>query len=51
MVDVEFEPTTQKTHVPADDAISKVIGWGHRMPLAGLPIDQVLGEYSLPLPS
>ena len=32
---------------PADDAICKVIGWGHRVPPACLPIEQVLGEYSL----
>ena len=31
--------------------ICKVIGWGHRVPPAGLPIEQVLGEYSLSLPS
>ena len=36
---------------PADDAICKVIGCGHRVPPAGLPIEQVLGEYSLSLPS
>ena len=29
---------------PADDAVCKVIGWGHRVPPAGLPIEQVLGE-------
>ena len=29
----------------------KVIGRGHRVPPAGLPIEQVLGEYSLSLPS
>ena len=36
-----------------DDAICKVIRsrWGHRVPPAGLPIEQVLGEYSLCLPS
>ena len=36
-----------KTRSHADDAICKVIGWGHRLPPAGLPIEQVLGEYSL----
>ena len=51
MGDVGFEPTTQKPHRPADDAICKVIGWGHRVPPAGLPTEQVLGEYSLSLPS
>ena len=25
--------------------------WGHRVPPAGLPIEQVLGEYSLSFPS
>ena len=25
--------------------------WGHRVPPAGSPIEQVLGEYSLSLPS
>ena len=51
MVDVGLEPTTQKAHGPADDAICKVIGWGHRVPPASLPIEQVLGEYSLYFPS
>ena len=23
----------------------KVVGWAHRVPPAGLPIEQVLGEY------
>ena len=38
---------------PISEAIRgcKVIGWGHRVPPAGLPIEQVLGEYSLSLPS
>ena len=30
--------------------IRKVVGWRHRVPPAGLPIEQVLGEYSLSLP-
>ena len=34
-----------------DDAMCKVIGWGHRVPPAGLPNEQVFGEYSLSLPS
>ena len=29
----------------------KIIGLGHSVPPAGLPIEQVLGEYSLSLPS
>ena len=32
---------------PADDARCEVIGGGHRVPPAGLPIEQVFGEYSL----
>ena len=51
MVDVGFEPTTQKDHCPADDAICKVVGGGHRVPPAGLPIEQILGEYSISFPS
>ena len=31
---------------PADDAIFRVIGWEHSVSLAGLPIEQVLDEYS-----
>ena len=34
-----------------DDAICKAIVWGHRVSPAGLPIEQVVGEYSLSLPS
>ena len=29
------------------DATCKIKGGGHRVPPAGLPIEQVLGEYSL----
>ena len=32
---------------PADDATYEVKDGGHRVPPAGLPIEQVLGEYSL----
>ena len=35
----------------ADDATSEIKGGGHRVPPAGLPIEQVPGEYSLPFPS
>ena len=31
----------------ADDATSEIKGGGHRVPPAGLPIEQVLGGYSL----
>ena len=37
--------------LPAFTSQCKVIGRGHRVPPAGLPIEQVLGEYSLSLPS
>ena len=32
---------------PAVDAKREIKGGGHRVPRAGLPIEQVLGEYSL----
>ena len=51
MVDVGFEPRTRKKHGPVDDATCKVIRGGGRVPHAGLPIEQVLGEYSLSFPS
>ena len=51
MVDVGFEPTTQKKHGLSTTPFVKEIRKGHRVPPAGLPIEQVLGEYSLSLPS
>ena len=42
---------TPRSRGPADDAICKVIRGGHGVPPAGLPIEQVLGEYSLSFPS
>ena len=36
-----------KTHGPAVDATCEIKGGGHRVPPAGLPIEQVPGEYSL----
>ena len=51
MVEVGFEPTTQKTHGLPTTPFVKVIGRGNRVPPTGLPIEQVLGEYSLSLPS
>ena len=32
---------------PAVDATCEIKGGGHRVPPAGLPIEQVVGEYSL----
>ena len=47
MVDVGIEPTTQKPMVLPSTPLVKLIGGGHRVPPAGLPIEQVFGEYSL----
>ena len=44
MVDVGFEPTTRKTHGLSTTPFVKEIRWGHRVPPAGLPIEQVIGE-------
>ena len=47
MVDVGFEPTTPKNHGLSTTPFVKDLGWGHRVPPAGLLIEQVLDEYVL----
>ena len=37
--------TANKPQSPADDTISQVIGRGHKVSQAGLPIEQVLDDY------
>ena len=51
MVDVVLKPSTQKKHDLSTTPFVKVIGRRHRVPPSGLPIEQVLGEYSLSQPS
>ena len=47
---VNTEARTQKKGSRKKINKSQVIGWGHRVSDAGLPIEQVLREYSLSLP-
>ena len=48
MVDVRFELTTSSSSL-ADDVNCKVTRGGHRYPFVRLPIERVLGCYSLVL--